>query len=391
MEEKAGEIQFDTDKPRKNCIDSGSLSFRHFAVSDEICTIMPHCGHLVLLRLRDQDYPGTKNLDEWPTWNVPILKWAKAQGAVVGYAHSAGGLSVDSDDLPNYLIPGFDSSGANEYIVDVTHGLVDFISGCDLWPIAELNICYHTLSCGFRTVFAGETDFPCISDRYVGSGRSYVHLSSRPKGDTGYDEWISGLRNGHSYAGDGRSHVFDFAVNGTTPMNSKEREIHLDGSSKIMVTANVCARLEPNISDETLKIQRASKWDKPEWHLERARIGSSRTVAVELIVNGKPVARIPIVADGSIVPLSWDIEITQSSWVAVRIFPSCHTNAMFVIVRNAPIRASKKSARWCREAVDVCWAQKAPRTRQSELAEAANAYDHARVTYDKIIAESHID
>ena len=60
-----------------------------------------HCGHLVLLQLSNQDYPGTKTLDEWPSWNLPILQWAKAQGAVVGYAHSAGGLTVDSTALPN--------------------------------------------------------------------------------------------------------------------------------------------------------------------------------------------------------------------------------------------------------------------------------------------------
>src|SRR5262249_49160987 len=46
-----------------------------------------HAGHLVLLRLKDQEYPGTKVIEEWPTWNLPILRWAKAQNAVVGYAH----------------------------------------------------------------------------------------------------------------------------------------------------------------------------------------------------------------------------------------------------------------------------------------------------------------
>src|SRR5206468_8275435 len=80
-----------------------------------------HCGHLVLLQLHDQQYPGTRGLEDWPSWNIPILRWAKAQGAVVGYAHSAHGLVVDSTALPNYLIPSFNSMGANEYIADVTH------------------------------------------------------------------------------------------------------------------------------------------------------------------------------------------------------------------------------------------------------------------------------
>lgn len=41
-----------------------------------------HAGHLVLLRLKEQDYPGTKVLEHWPNYTIPILKWAKAQGAI---------------------------------------------------------------------------------------------------------------------------------------------------------------------------------------------------------------------------------------------------------------------------------------------------------------------
>ena len=49
----------------------------------------------VLLGLKDQDYPGTKRLEDWPTWDLPVLKWAKAQGAVVGFAHSGWGLESE--------------------------------------------------------------------------------------------------------------------------------------------------------------------------------------------------------------------------------------------------------------------------------------------------------
>jgi hypothetical protein len=82
----------------------------------------------VLLNLKDQDYPGTKRLTDWPTWDLPILRWAKEQGAVVGFAHSGWGLAVHGTDLPNDEVPGFDGIGANEYIVDVTYAnAVDFI------------------------------------------------------------------------------------------------------------------------------------------------------------------------------------------------------------------------------------------------------------------------
>jgi len=67
--------------------------------------------------------------DDWPSWNLPILKWAKAQGAITGYTHSGYGMVVDSMELPNYLMPAFNSCGANEHLVDITQGdVLDFIS-----------------------------------------------------------------------------------------------------------------------------------------------------------------------------------------------------------------------------------------------------------------------
>ena len=346
-----------------------------------------HCGHLVLLRLKEQDYPGASSLDQWPSWNIPILKWAKSQGALTGYAHSGHGLNVASTDLPNYLIPPFDNSGANEYIVDVTHeGLVDFISGCDTRPFAELNIWYHTMNCGFRTAFVGETDFPCLTDERVGGGRTYIRMGETPEGDNGYDQWISGIVTADSYFGDARSHIFRFAVDAVGG-NKAGRERHLDSPRKVHVTASVCARLETEVTAETERIRKTSPYDQPYWHLERARVGDSRNVPVELIVNGLPCQRQEIEADGSVHEVGFDVEIGKSSWIALRILPSSHTNPLFVLVKGAPIRASKKSARWCRSGVDVCWKEKSKRIRPAEMGEAAAAFDHARGAYDRIIAE----
>jgi hypothetical protein len=80
--------------------------------------------------------------------------------------------------------------------------------------------------------------------------------------------------------------------------------------------------------------------------------------------------------------------VEHSSWIAVRVLPSSHTNPIFVLVDGKPIRASRQSAEWCLAAVNQCWTQKAPRIRPSERDEAKAAYDHARETYRKIIAES---
>ncbi len=104
-----------------------------------------HAGHLCLLRLKEDDYPGTTRIEEWPSWDLPILKWGKSQGGVVGFSHSGWGLKTSTDEIPTYEIPPFDGIGANEYIVDVVHDAVDFISTVDTPAPWELNIWYHTL------------------------------------------------------------------------------------------------------------------------------------------------------------------------------------------------------------------------------------------------------
>ena len=139
-----------------------------------------HAGHLVLLGLRDQDYPGTTRIEHWPSWDLPILQWAKGQGAVTGFAHSGLGLAVAGTELPSYEMPAFDGIGANEYVVDVTHDAVDFISAGDTQHLAELNIWYHTLNVGFRTRISGETDFPCLTDDRVGEGPHLRQGSTAP-------------------------------------------------------------------------------------------------------------------------------------------------------------------------------------------------------------------
>lgn len=348
-----------------------------------------HCGHLVLLNLAQQMYPGTSMPDDWPSWNIPILRWAKSQGAITGYAHSGHGMVVDSTKLPNDIVPPFDSCGANEYLVDVTHpGLLDFVSGCDLWPFVELNLWYHVLNCGFPLRFAGETDFPCITDHCVGGGRSYVKLDTPPIGDAGYRAWTThGFQHGTSYFGDGRSHLFNVSVHG--PVSSQDgQELRLDEPSEVRISASVCARLEPESTGATEKIRNTSPYGQPYWHLERARIATSRKVRLELVVNGEPVQHLEVEADGSVQEITFTVPVRRSSWIALRILPSSHTNPVFVHVAGRPIRASRESAAWCRKGVDACWEQKAPRIRPQERDAAKAAYDHARAVYDQILLET---
>lgn len=364
-------------------------------------------GHLCLLRLKEQMYPGGDSKDHWPTLGLNTLKWAKKQGAVTGPAHSGWGLESRpargqrpvssttsgevnaSDELPNYVIPPFNGIGANEYIVDVTHNVpgpggqlfpaVDFISMVDTPYVWELNIWYHTLNAGFRTRISGETDFPCIYGERVGLGRSYVKLD----GKLDYDQWCEGIRQGRNYVSDGKSHLMEFKVN-DVKMGENGSELRLDKAGKVRVTANVAARLDeqPNPA-----LQKRSYSEKPYWDIERARIGNSREVPVEVLVNGFPVAKRNIKADGRRSDVSFEIPIERSSWVAMRILPSSHSNPVFVIVDGKPIR-ERKSIEWCLKGVDQCWSQKERTYKREEKEDALAAYDHARKVYRERLSEA---
>lgn len=354
-----------------------------------------HAGHLVLLGLTDQDYPHCVRIEQWPTWDLPVLRWAKSQAALAGFAHSGWGLGVKSSELPNYEIPGFDGIGANEYIVDVTYpGAVDFISAADTPYTWELNMWYHTLNVGFRTRISGETDFPCITDSRVGQGRVYAKVD----GPLTYSAWLDALRAGRSYVSDGRSHLIDFSVNGVE-VGRNASEVKLETSGTAHATLKVSAYLpsdmavaDPDAADRGDAAEGRSIHDRPVdqepyWHLERARIGNTREVPVELVMNGKPVARKNIVADGTVQDVAFDVAVERSSWLAVRILGSSHTNPIFVLVAGKPIRASRQSAEWCLAGVNQCWTQKAARISKKELPEAQAAYQHAREVYTKLIEE----
>ena len=337
-------------------------------------------GHLCLLRLKNQMYPGGDSKDHWPTLGLDTLRFAKRQGAITGPAHSAIGLTrfvdrlpdaVDGPGgLPNFNIPAYDGIGANEYVVDITHNVpgpdgklvpaVDFISTMDTQRLAEWNMWYHTLNCGFRVRASGETDFPCISGQRVGMGRVYVKV----RGDLNYQNWCEGIQRGSSYVSDGSCHLMDFSV-------------QHDGTNN---------KLQVGEKDSQLSVAKAGSFTAKV--SAAVRTAGSGPVPVELVVNGLPIAKRIIKGDGKTNDLTFNFKVSQSSWVALRVFPSGHTNPVFVVVDNKPIRANKKSAEWLLRGVDECWKQKQRTYAKAEIPAARKAYDHARTVYRKIISES---
>ncbi|MEO6948792.1 MAG: CehA/McbA family metallohydrolase [Ginsengibacter sp.] len=342
-----------------------------------------HAGHIVLLGLKEDDYPGTTKIEQWPSWTLPVLKWAKGQGGVVGYAHSGWGLEpvTPTNDLPNYIVPRMDGIGANEYIVTVTKGVVDFYSAGDTPVPWELNMWYHTLNCGFRTRLAGETDFPCITDEKVGQARSYFNAEQSTS--VNYDNYIQSLKKGRCYVSEGGSHIMNFAVN-KLEVGTQESELLLKKSQNVNVSANIAAYLPVEQSASYKDIAQRPYDKNPFWHIERARIGSSRKVKVELIFNGEPVDEVEITADGKSNPVKFTYSIKRSGWIALRILGSSHSNPIFIEIDGKPIM-EKKSVEWCIAALDQCWKKKEPNIRPEEKTAAKTAYDEAREVYKRML------
>jgi hypothetical protein len=384
-------------------------------------------GHVCLLNLNDQTFPGSAGTKTkgWPTWTTPLMRWAKEQGAVTGYAHSANGLGVNpkeaakrllealdtdkdgfiskdeakngklplpepfatldadgdgkislaellkstektANTLPNLNIPEMNGIGAQEVCVTTAMGVCDFISAMDTSRVPEWNCWYHIMNCGFPLKASGETDFPCINGSRVGMGRVYVQLGKKTD-LVDYSAWCKGIAQGRSYVSDGYAHALEFAVNGTAPGFG---DVKLDAPGKVKVTARVA--FAKNVALGTAPGAQPPAGDKRQ---------------LELVVNGKAVKTEYIPADDKEHEVSFEVPIDKSSWVALRHFPQMHTNPVNVIVAGKPIRASKASAQWCIGAIEQLWRVRGPGIKEDERAEAEKTFKKALEIYKKIVEE----
>jgi hypothetical protein len=176
--------------------------------------------------------------------------------------------------------------------------------------------------------------------------------------------------------------LLEFKIDGLG-MGEEGSQLRLDKAGVVKLTAKVAALLQPE------RELQPPAWDqKPYWHLERARIGSTREVPLEVIVNGYPVARTNVTADGVLRDVSLDVKVERSSWVALRILASSHTNPIWVLVDGKPLAPSRRSVEWCMQGVDRCWSQKQRFIKSRERKEAEQAYEHARAAYRSLLARA---
>jgi hypothetical protein len=405
-------------------------------------------GHVCLLNLKEQIYPGASRSQGWPTWTLPVLRWTKAQGGVGGYAHSGSGLQIDptaattrlvgqldtnkdgrldraealhgllperfdtidtdrdgvvgegeirashdraDDQLPNFAIPELNSVGAQEIFVTAAHGMTDFISAMDTDRIREWNAWYHLMNAGLRVKASGETDFPCMSGTRVGQGRTYVRLGKQSRLD--YAQWVDGIARGRSYVSDGYAHALDFVVNGRSPGD----ELALATPGKVTVKAVVAFSPETPLESPYGGVIPVGgrryvgdtiikrETQSPDPMYQRGQR------LVEVIVNGRAVASRVVAADGREHAIELSVPIERSSWIALRQFPELHTNPVDVLVAGKPIRASRQSAQWALACIDQLWRVRARRIATAERADAEKAYEEARAIYRRVAAESPAD
>ena len=402
-------------------------------------------GHVCLLNLKEQIYPGAAGSKGWPTWTLPVLRWTKSQGGIGGYAHSGSGLQINpaaatrrlldafdvngdgrldareaatallpesfeatdtngdhaiseaelkashdraEDQLPNFAVPELNGVGAQEIFVTAAHGVADFISAMDTDRLREWNAWYHLMNAGFPVKASGETDFPCMSGTRVGQGRSYVALGRQNR--VSYAQWAEGVARGRSYVSDGYAHALSFAVDGRTA----GEEVRLERPGVVTVKATVAfspeTPLEPAYGGALPVGGRRYVGDtvimrevqSPEPLYQRGKR------LVELVVNGRAVASREVPADGKEHPVQFSAKLERSSWIAVRQFPQLHTNPVTVVVGGKPIRASRESALWALACIDQLWRARSKQIAAAERADAEKAYDEARAMYRRIAAES---
>jgi hypothetical protein len=398
-------------------------------------------GHVCLLNLREQIFPGADGTKNWPTWTLPVLEWTKAQGGVTGYAHSGSGLQIEpmaaarrlidqldanhdgrldageaarglmpepfatidenrdgvlteaeltashdraADQLPNLGIPELNSVGAQEIFVTAAHGACDFISAMDTERIREWNAWYHLMNCGLPVKASGETDFPCMSGTRVGQGRTYVQLGVQQRLD--YAAWCEGVARGRSYVSDGYAHALAFTIDG----RAAGERVALAAAGHVTVHAKVAFSAETPLETPYGGViptpgRRAvgNTVVKYETRSLDPLYQRGRRM-IEIVVNGHVATSREVPADGREHVLEFTVPIERSSWVALRQFPQLHTNPVDLLVAGQPIRASRASAQWVIGCIDQLWRVRGSRIAAAERPAAEKAYEEARAYYRRI-------
>ena len=285
-------------------------------------------GHVCLLNLRDQNYPGSdgSKTKGWPTWATPVLRWAKSQGAVTGFAHSASGLQIDPKAAATRLLNVYDQDQSGQ--------------------LSKQEIREALLPEAFERIDVDRDQHLTLTELQVSIDRvadSIPNLAVPEMNSVGAMELPVAV-------------VASLAFAPETPLSVAYGTLAPEGGRRFV--------------GDTVTLHGSQ--------LESTVRGGERLV--EVVVNGQVVASKSLPADGNTHEVSFEVAIGQSSWLALRTFPQLHTNPVEVLIDNAPIRVSQSSARWCEETIHQLW-----RMRQKNIA--ASEQTAAQETFHVAINE----
>ncbi len=259
-------------------------------------------GHIVALGLSGAT-------QRWEEYTGAVLDWAHAQGGIAGFAHMQY-LGATGGNLANSL----DCCQPIEYPVEVALGAADFISEDVNGHVETINAYYRLLNAGFRPALAAGSDYPCgVSE--LGGLLTYVRV---PSGQFSYRNWIDNLAAGRTVISRrGNREFIGLTVNGAAAPGD---EVRVSAGASVPVTI--------------------------QWTSSQSQAGT-----IQLVRNGQVFASWVVSAGpGAPATVTVNVPFSQSGWLAARRMEggshAVHTGAVFVIVDNAPIRASAADAQF---------------------------------------------
>ncbi|MGA0533665.1 CehA/McbA family metallohydrolase [Hansschlegelia sp. KR7-227] len=295
---------------------------------------------------------------------------------------SQGGLSGLKPALPSTRTPGVEklpntrgelTDGSGAFALSVAHNALDMLQVGGGSYVEELNPWYHSLNAGMRTQIVGGMTCSAAADVEVASAGAKGPSAQLEQIRKRFDEQ-------NLYVSDGRSAVADFTVGGHRPDRRVGAEVKLAMPGPVKISATLSASLPAQPSPAAS--------GAGGWSVERARYGATRSVNVEIVSNGKVVATKPLPADGALHSLEFEIPVERSSWVALRLMGGGHSNPVYVLVDNAPIRASRSSVEWSQRALLQAFDSQSGGWPATDAAVAAAAFQYAYAVYDGILKES---
>ncbi len=304
-------------------------------------------GHLIILGLQ-------RGKSFFSEYTYPVFKWARDQGALVGFAH----LQYLPEGIPQEL----DCCAPLELPVETALGNVAFLMEDVHGSESAIRTYYRILNCGFRPGFVAATDYSCNFLEPLGTLLTYVRVPNRK---LTYANWINGIARGRTVVSrDGHNEFLDLKVNGTVAPGD-EIQLRHAGPVKVRV----------------------------DWTTLKNSEGT-----VEIVHNGKVVAsREGSASPGTPLTFETNVDFDRSGWLCARRMDDkghrTHTGAVFVKINNTPIRAGAGDAEFFVQWIDNLLRQSSSGGAWSEFFSqdrdaAQDRYRKARAVFARIASEA---